>query len=136
MAGTTVRVSGKDRKFRGLSTEELQKVDTREFAKYLCSRERRSVMRNFNIIEEFAKKAEKKIAKGKIPKTQTREMVIVPKFIGWTIAVHNGKEFIPVRIEIDMLGHRLGEFAITRRAVKHGAAGVGATKGTASLSVK
>ena len=85
--------------------------------------------------DEFIKE-KKKIGKKKIPKTHNREMVIVPKFVGWTIGVHNGKEFVQVRVTEEMLGHRLGEFALTRKGVKHGAAGVGATKGSAALSVK
>ncbi|MDP2947370.1 MAG: ribosomal protein S19 family protein, partial [Nanoarchaeota archaeon] len=52
------------------------------------------------------------------------------------IGVHNGKEFVRVDINEEMLGHRLGEFAMTRKPTKHGAAGVGATKSSASRSVK
>ena len=60
----------------------------------------------------------------------------MPQLVGYTIAIHNGKEFTPVKIEGDMIGHRLGEFAMTRRPVKHGAPGIGATKSSASMSVK
>ena len=56
--------------------------------------------------------------------------------LGFTIQVHNGKAFVPVQVIGEMLGHRLGEFVVTRTKVKHGAAGVGATKGSASMSVK
>lgn len=126
----------KKRKFRGLEVEELKNLSLNEFAKLICSRERRNLMRDTKASEEFIKKAEKKIAKNKVPKTHTREMVILPKFIDWTIGIHNGKEFVPVKITLEMVGHRLGEFAMTRRVIKHGAAGVGATKGTSSLSVK
>lgn len=133
---TNVVVSGKEKNFRGKKIEELRAMDFSEFAKLLKSRERRSLLRNTDVITNFMKKAEKKIAKNKIPKTQTREMVIVPAFVGWTIGIHNGKEFVQVKIMEEMLGHRLGEFALTRRVVKHGAAGVGATKGSSALSVK
>ncbi len=133
MAGGIVT---KKRTFMGMEKEELQKLTLDEFAKLIPSRERRSLLRNKKVIEDFIYKAEKKIEKGKIPKTHTREMVIVPKFLDWTIGVHNGKEFSQVRVSIEMVGHRLGEFAMTRKSVKHGAAGVGATKGSASLSVK
>ncbi len=131
-----VVVSGKERLFRGKSLEELKKLDVREFAKFLKSRPRRFVMRNFNVIEDFIRRSEKKIAKGKAIKTHLREIVIVPAFVGWTIHVHNGNNFVPVKISIEMLGHRLGEFSMTRKGVKHGAAGVGATKSSAALSVK
>jgi len=126
----------KKKKYRGFEIEELRNLSLNEFAKLVGSRERRTLMRNAKVIEEFVKKADKKISKNKIPRTHTREMVIVPRFVNWTIGVHNGKEFIPVKITLEMLGHRLGEFAMTRKAVKHGAAGVGATKGTSALSVK
>lgn len=129
-------VSGKQEGYRGIPLEELKKMDLREFAKLLKSRERRSVLRNDKTINEFINKAQKKIAKNKIPKTQAREMIVVPAFVGWTIGVHNGKEFVQVVVTDAMLGARLGEFAMTRKSVKHGAAGVGATKGSSSLSMK
>ena len=131
-----VVVSGRERLFRGKSIEELKKLDVREFAKFLKSRQRRFVMRNFNVIENFIKRSEKKIENGKAIKTHDREIVIVPTFVNWTIQVYNGKEFVPVKVVTEMLGHRLGEFAMTRKSVKHGAAGVGATKSSSALSVK
>lgn len=131
-----VVVSSKKKLFRGKELEDLKKLDTREFAKLLKARERRSVMRHFNVIEEFVKRCEKKVVKNKMPKTQNRALVIVPAFVGMTIGVHNGKEFFPVKIVEEMIGHRFGEFALTRKSVKHGAAGVGATKSSAALSVK
>ena len=129
-------VSGKEKLYRGKNIEELRKLDVREFSKFLKSRQRRFVMKNFNVIENFIKISEKKIKEGKAIRTHSREIVIVPAFVDWTIYVYNGKEFVPVKISIEMLGHRLGEFAITRRGVKHGAAGVGATKSSSALSVK
>lgn len=53
-------------------------------------------------------------------KTWSRDSVIFPEMIGFTIAVHNGKEHIPVYISEEMVGHRLGEFALTRKFRKHG----------------
>lgn len=129
-------VEKKERKFRGMSVEELQKLDVREFSKLVKSRERRAIMRSFNVIENFIKRSEKKLTNEKMIKTHSRELVIVPQMIGWTIGVYNGTEFQQVKITPEMLGHRLGEFAMTRKPVKHGAAGVGATKSSAALSVK
>ncbi|MEM4640968.1 MAG: 30S ribosomal protein S19 [Candidatus Pacearchaeota archaeon] len=122
--------------FRGKTLEELKKMDLREFAKYLKSRQRRSVLRQSHLIEKFLKRIEKKKAKGKPIRTHLRDLIIVPQMVGLTIYVHNGKEFIPVKINEEMLGHRLGEFALTRKQVKHGAPGIGATRSTAFLSVK
>ena len=65
-----------------------------------------------------------KIAKlgpsGGIVKTWARASTITPEMVGLTIAVHNGKEHINVKISEDMVGHKLGEFAPTRKFVKHG----------------
>lgn len=52
-------------------------------------------------------------------KTWSRRSTIFPDFVGHTIAVHNGKEFIPVYITEDMVGHKLGEFALTRKFTGH-----------------
>ncbi len=136
MATNVLMTTGKAKTYRGIAIEDLKKIDVREFAKYLPSRERRTVLRSFQIIEKFIEKSRKDVAKGKMPKTQSREIVIVPEFIGWTIGVHNGKEYTPVKVTEDMLGHRLGEFTLTRKAVKHGSAGIGATRSSASMSVK
>ena len=57
--------------------------------------------------------------KKEVIKTWSRRSTIYPDFIGHTIAVHNGKEFIPVYITEDMVGHKLGEFALTRKFSGH-----------------
>jgi small subunit ribosomal protein S19 len=60
-------------------------------------------------IEEMNKKGEKRVLK-----TWSRRSTIVPEFLGHTVAVHNGKQFIPVYVQENMVGHKLGEFAPTR----------------------
>ncbi|MCR9203168.1 MAG: 30S ribosomal protein S19 [Halobacteriovoraceae bacterium] len=57
----------------------------------------------------------------KVIKTWSRRSTIVPEFIGLTFAVHNGKKFIPVYVTDNMIGHKLGEFALTRTFSGHGA---------------
>ena len=57
----------------------------------------------------------------KVIKTWSRRSTIVPEFIGLTFAVHNGKKFIPVYVTDNMIGHKLGEFALTRTYYGHGA---------------
>ena len=59
--------------------------------------------------------------KKEVIKTWSRRSTIYPDFIGHTFAVHNGKEFIPVYVTEDMVGHKLGEFAFTRKFGGHGA---------------
>jgi len=129
-----IEITKKQFTFRGKTLEELKKMDVREFAKLLKSRRRRSVLRQFQKIEEFINRARKKISKNKAIRTHLRNIIIVPQMIGMRISIHNGKEFIPVEVIGEMLGHVFGEFALTRSKVKHGTAGIGATKGTKSQS--
>ncbi|MBE6152143.1 MAG: 30S ribosomal protein S19 [Firmicutes bacterium] len=70
----------------------------------------------------LTKKVEKVNESGKkeVIKTWSRRSTIYPEFIGHTFAVHNGKEFIPVYVTEDMVGHKLGEFALTRKFGGHG----------------
>jgi len=126
----------KDKFYRGINVEELKRMDTREFAKLVRARERRSILRNYDIIEAFVKRCLEKDAKKKMIKTHNRSLVIVPALLGKVIGIYNGKEFLRVEITDQMLGHRLGEFSLTRKLTKHSKAGVGATKGSRSKSVK
>ncbi len=61
-----------------------------------------------------------KSGKKEVIKTWSRRSTIFPDFIGHTFAVHNGKEHIPVYVTEDMVGHKLGEFALTRKNGGHG----------------
>lgn len=56
----------------------------------------------------------------KIIKTWSRSCVITPEMVGFTFGVHNGKDFIPVKVAEDMVGHKLGEFSPTTKFVRHG----------------
>ncbi len=69
--------------------------------------------------EKLMKKVEK-AKPGDVIKTWARDSMIAPEFVGYTFAVHNGKQHIEVFITEDMVGHRLGEFAPTRKFIKHG----------------
>jgi small subunit ribosomal protein S19 len=60
-------------------------------------------------------------ASKKVIKTWSRRSTIIPEFVGYTFAVHNGKKFIPVFVTENMVGHKLGEFAPTRTYFGHGA---------------
>ena len=74
------------------------------------------------VFERLLKKVEKLNESGKkeVLKTWSRRSTIYPIFMGHTFAVHNGKEFIPVYVTEDMVGHKLGEFAPTRKFGGHG----------------
>lgn len=128
-----VEVKSREEKYRGMPLAELKKLDVRASAVYLPSRSRRSVLRHFELIEKFIRRCEQSESHKKKIRTHLREMVIVPHLVGKTIGVHNGKTFEDIAIVVDMVGHRLGEFAPTRKKVAHSAAGIGATKGSRAL---
>ena len=81
----------------------------------------RSLKKGPYVFERLLKKVEKLNETGKkeVIKTWSRRSTIYPAFIGHTFAVHNGKEFIPVYVTEDMVGHKLGEFALTRKFGGH-----------------
>ena len=66
-------------------------------------------------IEELNRSRQKKVLE-----TWSRRSTIPPEFVGHTLAVHNGRKFIPVYVTENMVGHRLGEFALTRTFKAHG----------------
>ncbi len=68
-------------------------------------------------VEEMKRSRQKKVLK-----TWSRRSTILPEFVGHTLAVHNGRKFIPVYITENMVGHHLGEFALTRTFRAHGSA--------------
>ncbi|MEW6107991.1 MAG: 30S ribosomal protein S19 [Nitrospirota bacterium] len=88
----------------------------------------RSLKKGPFVDEKLMKKVREMIASGekKLIKTWSRRSMIVPEFIGYTFAVHNGKKFIPVFVTENMVGHKLGEFAATRTFKGHS----GSTKTT------
>lgn len=119
--------------YKGKTLEELQKLSLSEFAELVPSRQRRSIKR----MEESKKKFLKKITSGEGPfRTHHRDLVVIPSMVGKKIAVHNGKEFKYLEIQPEMIGHFLGELSVTRKNVKHSAAGIGATRSTKFISVK
>lgn len=122
--------------YRGKTIEELQKLDVREFAKLVQSRERRNILRNFQKIEDFVTRAKRKQKNNKPIRTHHRDLIVTPQMIGMKISIYNGNKFVPVEITDEMLGHKFGEFAPTRSRVAHTKAGVGATKGTKHKSKK
>ena len=123
----------KDVLYRGKTIEYLKTLDVRESAKFLSSSSRRFILKNFDIVERFIKQCEKRISQNKRIKTHGRDLVIVPKLVGMTIGIHNGRNFQDVPITPEMIGHRLGEFSLTRSKVIHGSAGIGATKSSRAL---
>jgi len=123
-----------DFKFRGHTLEELQKMSLEDFAKIAGSRAKRNLLRNQS--DPFYQRIEKDIKTNKKIRTHKRDMIVIPKMIGKTIYVYSGKEFLPVEVTEDMLGHYLGEFVMTRKRIRHGKAGIGATKSSTAVSAR
>jgi small subunit ribosomal protein S19 len=124
----------KEFSWQGKSEEEVKKLDIKEFMQLVPSRIRRTLQRGFT---DEQKALLKRIESGdKNIKTHCRNMVILPSMVGMTIRIHNGKDFIPLIITAEMLGHRLGEFSHTRKMVTHSSAGVGATRSSKAVSAR
>jgi len=128
--------------YKGYTLEELQKMPMDEFIKLLPARQRRSLLRGLTdaqrILLEKVRKARAAMKEGKkvVIKTHVRDMIILPEMVGLTIHVYNGKEFVPIEIKPEMIGHYLGEFAITCKPVKHGAPGIGASRSSMYIPLK
>ena len=132
----------KEFSYRGHSIEEVQGMSMDEFIKLLPSRKRRSLQRGLNPAQrkllESIRRAKKNLKEGEKPvtKTHSRDMVILPEMVGATLLVHNGKEFTSVEIAPEMIGHYLGEFAITNKPVRHGSPGIGASRSSMYVPLK
>lgn len=120
-------------KFRGYDLEELKKMSRDDFVKLLNSRERRKIRRGLTDQEKILLE---KVQEEDFIRTHCRDMIIFPEFVGKSIAVHNGQEFEVVEIEPEMIGHRLGEFILTRGDVDHSAPGIGATRSSKYIPLK
>ena len=129
--------------YKGHSFDELKKMDMKEFMKIIPARPRRSLKRGLTdqqkIFLKKVKAAKAELEGGKEPKmvkTHCRDMPVLPVMVGLTLGIHDGKEFVRVEVRPEMLGHYLGEFTYNRKRVSHQAPGVGATRGSAFISVK
>ena len=125
--------------YRGKTLAELQKMSLTELISLLPARQRRSLKRGFTDYQKKLLDKIKRVKEGKIKKTiktHCRSMIILPDMVGMLLLVHNGKQFTPVTITEEMIGHYLGEFAMTRKRVEHSAPGIGATRSSASISVR
>ena len=125
--------------FKGKNEKEIKEISLNDFMIITNSRQRRSLKRNkteqHKKLLEKLKKAKSGIWKKPV-KTHCRDMIVLPEMIGLTIHIYNGKEFVPVLMKLEMLGHYLGEFAVTRKKVMHSSPGVGATRSSSSAASK
>jgi len=93
--------------------------------------DQRSLLENVRTAKEAQKEGEKAVVK-----THARDTIILPEMVEATIMVYNGKEFNPVEITPEMIGHYLGEFSVTNRPVKHGSPGIGASRSSMYVPLK
>lgn len=128
--------------YRGHSLASLQGMSMDEFINLLPARQRRSLQRGLTpeqrILLEKMRGTQEAQKKGKelTVKTHVRDMVILPEMVGAKVHVHNGKEFVGVEIKAGMIGHYLGEFAITNKPVRHGTPGIGASRSSMYVPLK
>ena len=135
------------KKFKGLTEDQVTKLDIDEFIQLIPSGERRTLLRlRESKMSDYGSRQMKKFYarvrkfksgdSKKNVKTHVREAVITPDMMGMTIGVHNGKTFVPVEVDIEKMGHRLGEYSHTTKRVTHSGAGVGATRGSKFVPLK
>jgi small subunit ribosomal protein S19 len=131
-----IDIRKKEFRFHGLSLEEMQKLTLEEILPYLSARQRRTLKRGFNKRQDKLYNDILKAQKGDTIRTHCRDMIILPNFIGHKIDIYNGSEFHRIDIQPHMVGHYLGEFALTRKKVKHTGPGVGATRSSKFMPLK
>jgi len=119
--------------YRGYTLAKLKKMKLEEIAELLPARQRRKLKRGLR--EEEEKLLEKLRRRDEV-RTHLRDMIVLPSMVGKKIGIHNGKTYEYVEIKPEMMGHYLGEFALTRKRVVHGAAGVGATRASKYVPLK
>src|SRR3989338_249446 len=125
--------------YRGVPLEALQGMSLEKLFLLFSSRQRRSLTRGITdgklkLIEEI------KLAKaGKLKtpiKTHLRDLIVLPYMVGVTVNTFSGKDFVPVTIIPEMIGHYLGEYVMTNKRVSHGAPGVGASRSSLYVPLK
>ena len=127
----------KEFNFRGQTVEQLQALSLEDFAKLCTSRTRRALLKH-GVDKKMLKRIEafKRNPKAKAIRTHRRDLVVIPAMVGVSFAVHKGKEFEKVDVNTRMLGQYLGEFALTRKRLMHGKAGIGATKSSTAVTAR
>ena len=120
--------------YRGYKIDELKAMGLTELLPIMPARARRKVVRGLSRGEatllEKIRDGNQKI------RTHLRDMIVMPEMVGRSIEIYNGKEFVKVEFQPESIFHYLGEFAITRKRVAHGSAGIGATRSSKYVPLK
>ena len=129
--------------YRGIDLDQLLDLSSEQLRDVVHARARRRFNRGLKrkpmgLIKKLrkAKQEAKPNEKPDLVKTHLRDMIVVPEMIGSVVGIYQGKEFQQVEIKPEMVGHYLGEFAITYRPVKHGRPGIGATHSSRFIPLK
>ena len=112
-----------------------------EFIKLLPSRQRRSLVKGLTneqrTLMEHVRRARKENGVKPVPvKTHCRDMIVIPEMLGLALQVHSGKEYVAIEVKPEMIGHYIGEFAITNQKVVHGTPGIGASRSSMYVPLK
>jgi small subunit ribosomal protein S19 len=131
----------KEFSYRGHSLASLAGMSMDEFIYLLPSRQRRSLQRGLTpeqriLLEKLREAKESQQNKDAGIKTHVRDLIVLPEMVGARVSVHNGKEFVAIDIKPEMIGHYLGEFAITNKPVRHGTPGIGASRSSMYVPLK
>jgi small subunit ribosomal protein S19 len=129
----------KEFRYRGFTVEQLNSMSTEAILQLLPSRARRSLNRGISddkrkLLEDVRSQKDGQLA-GQI-KTHARDMIVLPVMVGATIGVYTGKEFLSISVKPEMIGHYLGEYAITNKKVVHGTPGIGASRSSLYVPLK
>eukprot|EP01083_Nonionella_stella_P082219 226936_1 len=129
--------------FRGIEVHNLLDLQRAELMKLFTARIRRKFNRGlkpntFKLMKRIrkAKKAAGEHEKPAIIKTHLRNTIVVPEMVASQIGVYNGMGYVLVEVKPDMVGHYLGEFAITYKPIRHGRPGIGATNSSRFIPLK
>lgn len=129
----------KEFRYRGVPHEELEGMQLEKLFQLFTARQRRSLTRGITdgkrkLVEEIKGT---KAGRLKNPiRTHVRDLIVLPYMVGVTVNVFSGKEFVPIQIREEMIGHYLGEYVITNKRVQHGAPGVGASRSSLYVPLK
>lgn len=130
-------------RFRGLNVDQLKNLSIEALLPLLNARQRRSldkrVGKYMNDEKRKLRERIKNVREGNSKetiRTHVRDMIILPDMVGITVNVHNGKDFSPITLKPEMIGHYLGEYSITNKRVQHGAPGVGASRSSLYVPLK
>ncbi len=133
-----INMAKEEFKYRGKTPEELKELSKEEIIKILPARQRRSLKRGLTKQQEkLLEKAKEQEKEDEPIKTHARDMIITPELFNKKIDLHTGQDWKTIEIKPKMIGHYLGEFALTRtEKVEHSGPGIGATRGTKYISVQ